>query len=153
MIKKSMDKCDYVLYTSLDEERENFETLLLFIQPSNVPPRDLLPKKRQLCNPELSKLPSARYTLPPEYVDDLLDEVNDLIINRSQGDSLQQEPQGKLNLDLSDLPPTRYTLPPGFVDEHLDDLQKINVAHQYPLPPNFMDEFLSNLEKIAVTHQ
>ena len=85
MIKKSMDKWDYVLYTSLDEERE---TLLLFIQPSNVPRRDLLPKKKQLCNPELSKLPFARYTWPPEYVDDLLDEVDGLIINRSQGDSL-----------------------------------------------------------------
>ena len=130
MIKKSMDKCDYVLYTSLDEERENFETLLLFIQPSNVPRRDLLPKKRQLCNPELSKLPSARYTLPPEYVDDLLDEVNDLIINKRQGDSLQQEPQGNLNLDLSDLPPTRYSLSSNFVDEFLSDLEKMDVAHQ-----------------------
>ena len=45
MIKKSMEKCDYVLYTSLDEERESFETLLLFIQPSNVPQRNLLLRK------------------------------------------------------------------------------------------------------------
>ena len=117
MTKESQDKCDSVLYTSLDEERENFETLLLFIQPSNAPRRDLLPKKKQLCNPELSELPSARYTMPPEYVDDLLDELNDLTINRSQGDSLQQEPQGNLNLDLSDLPPTRYSLPSEFEDE------------------------------------
>ena len=130
MTKGSQDKCDSVLYTSLAEERENFETLLLFIQPSNAPRRNLLPKKKQPCNPELSELPSARYTLPPEYVDDLLDELNDLTINRSQGDSLQQEPQGNLNLDLSDLPPIWYSLPPKFVDELLDDLQKMDVAHQ-----------------------
>ena len=30
MIKKSLDKCDYVLYTSLDEECKSFETLLVF---------------------------------------------------------------------------------------------------------------------------
>ena len=70
MTKESQDKCDSVLYTSLAEERENFETLLLFIQPSNAPRRDLLPKKKQPCNPELSELPSARYTLPPKYADD-----------------------------------------------------------------------------------
>ena len=127
MTKESQDKCDSVLYTSLAEERENFETLLLFIQPSSAPQRDLLPKKEQPCNPDLSDLPSARYTLPPEYVDDLL---NDLTINRSQGDSLLQEHQCNFNLDLSDLPPTQYSLPSNFVDEFLSDLEKMDVAHQ-----------------------
>ena len=125
--KGSQDKCDSVLYTSLAEKRENFKTLLLFIQPSSAPQRDLLPKKEQPCNPDLSDLPSARYTLPPEYVDDLL---NDLTINRSQGDSLLQEHQCNFNLDLSDLPPTRYSLPSNFVDEFLDDLKEMDVANQ-----------------------
>ena len=75
MIKKSMDKCDYVLYTSLDEEHESFETLLLFIQPSNVPRRNLLPKKSNSVIQNSPKLPSTRYTLPLEYVDNLLDEI------------------------------------------------------------------------------
>ena len=109
MAKESQDKCDSVLYTSLAEEWENYETLLLFIQPSSAPQRDLLLKKEQPCNLDLSYLPSAIYSLPPEYVNDLL---NDLTINRSQGDSLLQEHQCNSNLDLSDLPSTRYTLPP-----------------------------------------
>ena len=128
-------------YTSLDEAWENFETVLLYTQPSNVPRRDFLPKKEQLLNPEPSKLPSARFTLPPEYVDneshecawscqkeidDLLDEINNYYINKHQG---------KPKLDLSD------------VDELLDSLQEMNVARRYPLPPNFLDEFLSDLEK------
>ena len=140
-IKKSLDKYDYVPYTSLDEAWENFETVLLYTQPSNVPQRDLLPKKGQLLNPEPSKLPSARFTLPPEYVDneshkcawsclkeidDLLDEVNNYYINKRQG---------KPKLDLSD------------VDELLESLQEMNVARRYPLPPNFLDEFLSDLKK------
>ena len=130
MTKESQDKCDSVLYTSLAEERENFETLLLFIQPSSDPQRDLLPKKEQPCNPDLSDLPSARYTLPPEYVDDLFNDLNDLTINRSQGDSLPQEHQCNFNLDLSDLPPTQYSLPSNFVDEFLNDLKEMDVANQ-----------------------
>ena len=153
MTKGSQDKCDSVLYTSLAEERENFETLLLFIQPSSAPQRDLLPKKEQPCNPDLSDLPSAKYTLPPEYVDDLLNDLNDLTINRSQGDSLLQEPHCNFNLDLSDLPPTRYSLPSEFVDELLDDFQKLDVANQYSLPSNFVDEFLADLEKMDVANQ
>ena len=34
--KESQDKCDQVLYTSLAEERENYETLLLLIRPSGL---------------------------------------------------------------------------------------------------------------------
>ena len=70
------------------ELRRNYETLLSMIRPSSVPQRDLLPKKEKPRNLDLSDLPSARYTLPPGYVDDLL---NDLTINWSQGDSLLQE--------------------------------------------------------------
>ena len=102
--------------------------MLFWLCPSSVSKNqgDLLPKKKQ-CNPnlDLSDLPATRYTIPPEYVDELL---KSLTINRSQGDSLPQEHQCSLNLDLSDLPATRYTLPPEFVDEFLDDLKAMDVT-------------------------
>ena len=111
------------------ELRRNYETLLSWIRPSSVleNQRDLLPKKEKPCNLnlDLSDLPSARYTVPPKYVDELL---NSLTISRSQGDSIPQEHQCSSNLDLSDLPATRYTLPPEFVDEFLDDLKVMDVT-------------------------
>ena len=123
--KSAKRSTNQVLYTPMSELRRNYETLLSMIQPSSAPQRDLPLKKEKLCNLDLSDLPSARYTLPSGYVDDLL---NDLTINRSQGDSLLQEHQCNSNLDLSDLPSTRYTLPPGFVDKFLDELEVMDVT-------------------------
>ena len=107
------------------ELRRNYETLLSMIQPYSVPQRDLLLKKEKPCNLDLSDLPSARYTVPPKYVDELL---KSLTISRSQGDSIPQEHQCSPNLDLSDLPTTWYTLPLEFVDEFLDDLKVMDVT-------------------------
>ena len=49
--KESQDKCDQVLYTSLAEERENYETLLLLIRPSglNTSRGNISPKSINSC--------------------------------------------------------------------------------------------------------
>ena len=68
--------------------------------------RTLQQEPQSKLNLDLSDLPPTRYTLPPGFVDELLDDLQ------------------KMNVA------HRYPLPPNFMDEFLSNLEKIAVTHQ-----------------------
>ena len=99
--KNSKPVLDHVCHTPMAELRHNYETVLLWLQPTGIMANrgNLLQEGRQQSSvPEPPELPSTRNRMPK---------------HRS---SLRSTP------DLSALPSTKHRLPPGFVDEMLNSL-------------------------------
>ena len=111
--------CNHALYTPMAELRRNYETVLSWLQPVVIKASrgNIRQKSMQSRSaPESSELPSTRYRVPSDFVDELLDSL--VISDRTKGcqSSLRSAP------DLSDLPSTKYRVPSGFIDEMLDGL-------------------------------
>ena len=88
-------------------------------------------------SPESSELPSTRYRVPSDFVDELLDSlvISDRMIEYRS--SLRSAP------DFSDLPNTKYRVPSSFIDEMLDSLVISDEALEgYQPSMTFVDNLL-----------
>ena len=74
--KNTKHKCNHVLYTPMAEVRQNYETVLSWLQPAVIKASrgNICQTSRQSRSaPESSGLPSTQYRVPSEFVDELLD--------------------------------------------------------------------------------
>ena len=141
--KKTKHVCNHVLYTPMAELRRNYETVLSWLQPAaiKVSKGNIRQKSRQSRSaPESSELPSTRYRVPSDFVDELLDGL--VISDRTTEyqSSLRSAP------DLSDLPSTKYRVPSSFIDKMLDSpVISDGALEGYTPSMTFVDNFLDSL--------
>ena len=134
-------KNNHALYTPMAEVRENYETLLSLLKPVAIKADrgDISQTSGQSRSaPKPSGLPTARYTVSPESIDELLDEIlirdsttacpssesidellNELVISNS---TTARQSSSRFVLDLSDLPLTPYRVSSSFIDDMLNSL-------------------------------
>ena len=87
--KNTEHMCNHVLYTPMAELRRNYETVLSWLQPAAIKASrgNICQKSRQSRSaPESSELPSTRYRVPSDFVDELLDGlvISDGVLERYQ---------------------------------------------------------------------
>ena len=85
--KNTKHMCNHVLYTPMAELRRNYETVLSWLQLAAIKASrgNICQKSMQSRSaPESSELPSTRYRLPSDFVDELLDSlvVSDRMLER-----------------------------------------------------------------------
>ena len=134
--EKSRNKCDQVLDTPMAEVRQNYETVLSWLQPSGINTsrgnihsknintsrgniRSKKPRSTTHSGNHVLYTPMAEMRRNYETV---LSWLCPSGINKNQGDLLPKKKHSNQILDLSDLPATQYRVPPEFVDEMLDSL-------------------------------
>ena len=141
--RNTKHNCNHVLYTPMAEVRQNYETVLSWLQPSGIKMSrgNIRPKKRQSKSvPNFSDLPDTRYRVSSEFVDELLDSLT-----TSDRTTKSQSPLRSIP-DLSGLPSTRYRVSPSFIDKMLDNLVISKEALEgYHPSMTFVDNLLDSL--------
>ena len=141
--KNTKHVCNHVLYTPMAELRRNYEMVLSWLQPAAIKESkgNIHQESRQSRSaPGSSELPSTRYRVPSDFVDELLDSlvISDRTIEYRS--SLRSAP------DFSDLPNTKYRVPSSFIDKMLDSLVISDEALDgYQPSMTFVDNLLKSL--------
>ena len=135
--------CNNILYTPMGELRRNYEMVLSWLQPAAIKASkgNIHQESRQSRSaPESKELPSTRYKVPSDFVDELLDGLAISDRTTEYRSSLRSAP------DLSDLPSTKYRVPSSFIDEMLDNLViSDGTLEGYQPSMTFVDNFLDSL--------
>ena len=141
--KNTQHKCNHALYTPMAEVRQNYETLLSWLKPVAIKASrgDIGQTSGQgRSAPGPSGLPTARYTVSSEFIDELLDELTISDSTTECWSSSRSVP------DLSDLPLTKYRVSSSFIDKMLDSLVIGGEALEgYQRSMTFVDNLLDSL--------